>query len=505
MCGYPSNGEAVEARMIRCPRSLIAVGPSAGLFLLTIVVASWCSSVAAQEFKTDPVDDKAMRNSSAALLAARRGTYSAADRVKIEEYFVKGFFPDMTRNDPTSLGRLGDKRDRQLFRTYLWGASNPQLQSDVTKWAFDACRRMASPGYHPAVRYNAILILGMLDQEYAIDQGPNRRPPKPYPEANKFLVTVVTAGADGNRVVSPVVLAGALIGLERHARFRDGLPREAPAAMTAAALKIVTQDKPPLDMDRDVYSWIRLKAASVLAELRSVGTNNQVHDALVNLVANGRTLDDRCSAAALLDKLNYDGVKVDGAATSEKMLGLARDVAEAEAKRAEEYRDMRFAGGGMAIGMSMERGGYGMRGSRGGPSFVGEPQDDYPRREVLARFTSLETGITKIKPLAPADDQKKLDDIVGALGPAIDALGNKDTVSLSVASDVLDAARSIMAVTGGGAAVAAPTEGTGFDEPIPAEPPPAAGAPTEGAPADAQPTETPPVPAAEAAAPGAAQ
>ena len=98
------------------------------------------------------------------------------------------------------------------------------------------------------------------------------------------------------------MILGALIGLERHAQFRESLPPEAVTAMSAALLKLVTNDTPIQEMDRDAYSWMRLRAASALARLGSVGDKNAINNAIVKLAASGKSLDDRCAAAALLGK-----------------------------------------------------------------------------------------------------------------------------------------------------------------------------------------------------------
>ncbi len=482
-----STGAAVKAVPTRAATVVHASVVCARWLLIALVATIFSTSAAAQQYKIDQADEKALRSSQAALLCARGAPYTDAERVKVEEYFNKGFFPDMTRYEPAALGKLGDKRDRVLFRSYLWATSNQQLQSDITKWAFDAMKRMASPGYHPAVRYNAVLIIGMLDQEYAIEAGTNRRPPKPLPEANGFLVKIVNAGAAGSKVVPPVLVAGSLVGLERHARFREGLPRESVEAMTGAVLKMVTQDKPTMDMDRDVHAWMRLKAAGVLAQLGSVGTNNQVHDALVKMISDSRSIDDRCATAALLAKIKYEGAKIDGPAATEKMLALARDVAAAEAKRAEDFRDRRFTGGGG--GISMEREMYRGRSDEGGSAFVGEELDEYPRRHVLARLIGLKTGFETLKPVVPADAQTKFDAIIAALDPAIEAAANKDTVSLNVARAVVTMAGAIQAIAGGTTPAAAPADDAGFETPVEA---PAATAPAEAAPAGAAPAEASP-------------
>ena len=423
----------------------------------------------------------------------------ASDKQNVLDFFSKYLIPSMTRYEPAELEKLGSSR-YILVNQVLWKTTDATMQADVTALVFPALQKIAAQPYHPAARYNAVLIIGLLDKEYAIDQGANRRPPKPMPEATKFLTVVINSAVSGKPVPAALV-AGAFIGLERHAKYRDGLPRDAVEGMTAAALKIAASDKPLFDVDRDVYAWIRLKAADVLAQLGSVGTNNQVHDALIKMVGDGRTIDDRCSTAALFAKIKYDGAKVDGAATAEKMTGLAVAVSEAELKRAQEFRDQRFAGGAGAFsGGGGERGGPPMRGGRfdggeGGGGFVAEePVEDYPRRQVIARLGGLKSGLEKLKPVVPADAQKKFDAMIGAIGPAIDAAANKDTVALNVARAEVEMANTIKSVAGVAAAAAAPADEAGFDKPAvaPAAPAPAA--------ADKPPAAEPPVDAAPAGA-----
>lgn len=470
-------------------------------FLAALALALVAASAQAQQYKSDPVDESLKNDRATALACAAGNKNFATEKQTVLNYFSKNFFPSMTRYEPADLEKLGTIRN-SLFKDFLHRTTNAEMQRDLTDLALATMQNIATKTYHPAVRYNAVLIIGMLDQEYAIEQGANRRPPKPLPKANNFLVLIVNSGAAG-RPVPPVLVAGALIGLERHARFRDGLPRDAVEAMTAAALKIAAQDKPILEMDRDVYAWVRIKAAGILAQLGSVGANNEVYNALVKLVGDGRSIDDRCAAANLLTKLKYEGAKVDGAAVAEKLLTLSRDVAEAEAKRAEEFRDMRFTGGGGGpIG-----GGREFRGEGGGSSLTLEDPNAYPRPHVLVRLLGLKSGLMKMQPMVPADSQKKFDAILAALNPAIDATANKDTVDLNVAGAVVNMSKAVLAVTGASAAAETEIDDGGFDAPAEAPPaaarpaatPPAATPPAAGAPAGAQPA--PATPATPPAAP----
>src|SRR6185369_3347999 len=145
-------------------------------------------------------------------------------------------FPLMTRTGEQDLGKLGKLRF-DLFKNFLWPATHEQIQIDLTGLTYKAMHNIvapkpADPPYHPAVRYNAILIIGMLDEKYAIDAGAARRPPVPLKDANDFLTMVVDYAASDKPVPPPLVF-GALVGLERHAQFRDSWKADAPARVAA--------------------------------------------------------------------------------------------------------------------------------------------------------------------------------------------------------------------------------------------------------------------------------
>jgi hypothetical protein len=152
------------------------------------------------------------------------------------------------------------------------------------------------------------------------------------------------------------------------------------------------------------------------------------------LIADFKSLDDRCATAALLSKIKYEGAKVDGAATAEQMLKLARDVAEAEVKRANEFEEAHVAGGG---GFVPGRGERFMLNNASGE------QETFPRRHVLARLTDLRSGLRAVKPVVPKDTQTKIDVVLAAIEPAWTAAANEDTVELKVTDAIKTMARAI--------------------------------------------------------------
>jgi hypothetical protein len=388
-------------------------------------------------YQTDTPDPEARKNQGIALQCIRDPASFPANQAKFEDYFTKFYFPSMTGDQPDQLARLGVLR-YGLFRDYLWKTDNEQLQKTLSDAAYNAMAKVLNPRqnppYHPAVRYNAILIMGMLDDQYA-REGTSPRPPKPYARATTALTNVVaTATKD---MFPPPVILGAVIGLERHAKYRDALPPAAVQAMTAALQQLVAHKEPLQDMDRTAYAWLRLRAANVLAQLGSVGPNNSVHDALVGLIGDLRSLDDRCAAAALLAKIKYEGANVDGAASAEALFALARDVAADAKKQAEKSHEEISRGGGYVPDAGAI---YSADGST--------QQEKFPRRQILSRLVDLRTGLRAVKPeqgqsIVPQDAQPKVDAVIAAINPVIQSALDKDTVELKLTQDIVTMADAI--------------------------------------------------------------
>jgi hypothetical protein len=202
--------------------------------------------------------------------------------------------------------------------------------------------------------------------------------------------------------------------------------------MTSALLKIVAHEQPIQDMDRSAYSWLRFRAASALATLGTVGQNSEVHDGIIKLIANLRSLDERCATAALLAKIKYDGAKIDAASTAEGLFALTRDLAADESKRAKEFQDAEIGVGGVAQG-----------GAASFDPLTGTPEERFPRRQVLDRLADLKAGLKAVRPAMPADAQAKLDSVVTAIDPVIAAAIDKATVELKLTQAIVAMAAAI--------------------------------------------------------------
>jgi hypothetical protein len=411
---------------------------------IVLAAAQWSCFAAiasAQQYRTDPVDERANNKFLIQQCVGDPAKYTA-EKQKFDEFFNNYFFPALTRNDPIGLDQMGKLRG-DFFKVYLWGTTNPTLQKDLTEMAFARLGNIVvsrdNPPYDPRVRYNAVLMLGLLDSQYA-NQGPGGAAIPAKPRATKELAQIVDSATTNRSFPAPLIL-GALIGLERHAQLRQSLSAESIGSVTSAALKIVTRDKPLPETDDETYAWMRIRAASVLALLGNVGTDNQVYNALLQLVVSLSSLDDRCEAAELLSKLTLEGAKVDGAATATQLLKLAVAVSEAELAKALEFEEKQFSGGMSSRTGRMDPS-SGRSGTRGS-GFGMDPKDLYPRRPLVAHLLGLGKAMTKTKPLVPADAQAKFTEILAAINLVIQKATDKDTIEPDVAFEVKQMAAAI--------------------------------------------------------------
>jgi hypothetical protein len=427
MCSQRRLAGIQIATVCRLGRRALLVALAAGF-------AATAATAAAQEYRTDNIDNNARGHRVAVQRAVKNPADYTANQAIFAQFFQNYYFPMMTRPTPEGLAELGKLRS-ELFKLHLWATTNEQLQGDLTKLAYDAMLKVtanvlslrpvevANPPYHPAVRYNAVLILGMLDEKYAAEGG--NGVPKPYPPATKILTSIVDSATTTTRFPPPVIL-GALIGLERHAQYRDTMDPATASSMLSALLKVVNHDKPIQNMDPKAYAWLRLRAASAMAKAGVVGQNNAIHDALIKLIGSFTLMDDRCETAALLARLNYEGAKIDTQAALDAMFQLAGDLAVEEVERAEDYEMMRASGGGAFAFIQSAT--FGAPGE--------EEFDPYPRSHVLVRLLQLRAGLNALSKAVPEDDQAKIEALKAAIQPVIDKASDEKTISGRVAEAI---------------------------------------------------------------------
>ncbi|WP_231954062.1 hypothetical protein [Pirellulimonas nuda] len=357
--------------------------------LFLVALAGLCPHPAAAQYKQDPVDQKLNRQRQIAIRYAKSPSGDPAERKNFDDYLTRYYFPAMTRTDETSLGELGDLRF-DLFSQFIWPA-DASLQSDLTAKAYAYSMNVIKGfrEYHPAVVYNAVLILGGLDKTYAIEKGANQRPAVPLPEANARLAQIVGLGLKGT--FSPSMLAGALVGLERHSRAFAGLDRDGKRQTFAALLAVLKQEDFPPEVNREVRGWLRMRAAEGLANIGVAGGG--ALEAMTAMIANDDLhLDNRSRIAALLGQESFK--LPEGAASlaaAEAVVALASDVAKYERDEANEFEDLQAGvvrSGGPVISSSR---------------FEVDPLEGfltYNRGALIAQLMHLKDSLTALAPVA---------------------------------------------------------------------------------------------------------
>jgi hypothetical protein len=287
-------------------------------------------------------------------------------------------------------------------------------------------RVIARDNYHPAVRYNAALILGMLDQQYA-GGGANPTPPVPLPAGTNDLLELLEQAEFNGIKVHPSVKVGALEGLERHVRF--GLDAQYSERVTKAALAVLAQEPAVLEVGTDVNDWIKCQAARVLTRQFKEGPNAEVHTALTRLIADDKmSLEDRCCIVGLLQRMKYSAAAdTDVKSTLVPLGNLTKAVVTAGADKALEFENI-FAPGGRRPSQSYGRS-FGNRRGEEGPKLE--------RRQLLARLTLIRKGAKSLSEGLSDDEQQKIQALTDLLTPVMAISADKNALDLNVAGDVI--------------------------------------------------------------------
>lgn len=374
-----------------------------------------------------------------------------ADKNLLNKAFAGHFFPSMTRTDAESLAELAKKR-KDLFQQYLnrSGVAAP-VRDYLIDLTIKAAGKIAFGNYHPAARYNAVLIIGSIDDKFQRNE-----PPVVSPKATQALLYLVEKEERDGTPIPTAIKIAALVGLQRHARF--GVEPSLAEQLTAAALAVVNREERPEDVGSSVFNWMRVQAAEVLAYQFAEGPPPEVATALAKLIADkDMSLAERCRTAGLLHedrmKLPADGAAANVLAPA--LATLARDLFDDEGDAAKEFEDemLRDFGGNIGPGGGGFRGGgYGggeFGGEMGGGRFGGgfDPNQDtgprYEKRRMLARVFAVLSGLELVEATAEGDLKPKVSALIAPLQGLKDRAGEKNVTDIALARAVTQAARDV--------------------------------------------------------------
>ena len=154
------------------------------------------------------------------------------------------------------------------------------------------------PQYTAIVRYNALAMIGDLNQEEEVKKGSTIvSRAVPYAPALGDMLKWV-----GNPNIKDYAKAAVLRGLLRHAEA--GVPAAAVGSVQSAMLALFNEKAPPAERSPKVHAWMRRRAADVLGAMKSNGAGDLVAKTLVSVMRNAaEPLLVRGTAAAALGQL----------------------------------------------------------------------------------------------------------------------------------------------------------------------------------------------------------
>ena len=235
------------------------------------------------------------------------------------------------------MGSIRERRDELIKDMEM--ATDPTVHQFLIDVAFEEATKRVSGNYHPAVRFNAMLIVGDLNQTESRISGTERYPAVRLAKAFDFMVDELKRADQLD-----VVRIAALLGIQRHLRLVRQRPQDQPipdarkVEVTALVKPVVDQKTPPDGRNLVGHTWLRRGAVDVLATVGMVGDGRAVFNSLVTIAGDAEEpLSLRCTAARSLAELNYTDVTGIDALTTARQLGaLAAYACRLEDERVKE-------------------------------------------------------------------------------------------------------------------------------------------------------------------------
>lgn len=356
--------------------------------------------------------------------ALRNPAGFGAEAPVVEQYFMQYYFPQMTQYSPADLAVLGEMREN-LFRRFIRATPSAESAKTLTDWALKVGKAVSQGNYHPAVRYNASLILGNLDEQ-AAGAGAAPQPPVPLPAATAVMLELLEQNDFNGVAVHPSVKLGALVGLERHAQF--GVSPQLADRVVQVALDVIAQENPPEEVSKSIHQWMKCRAASVLAWQGRQQPDARIISALNGLMTDDNLdLDNRTYIASLLSRMEFkQAADLDGPAALGAIATLSLAVMETEAKLADKYQEEMLDGGNVDF-RSLRRGRMGDEDQ--GPT--------YNRRQLVSRLAGILDGGAVLVGALPEETQTQLKSLLSALEPARQTASDKGKGDLEIAKQVI--------------------------------------------------------------------
>lgn len=224
------------------------------------------------------------------------------NRARMDYWFKRIVFPEMTQLDTKSLSELPELRSTFARDYFQRAQKSPAAHAYLTQTAFAELKYIAENNFHPAVRYHAVLMIGQLNSSEAVLLGSPKSPPVPYQPALDYLLSVYQ---DDKQIEAARVAA--LLGISRHAELLGAkMPEEDRNKVIDTML--TTLDAEPGNRTAEGHAWIQRRAIEVLGIFQNVGAGGKVAQKLRDILEDETaSVAMRCAAAVAYGKLDFPG------------------------------------------------------------------------------------------------------------------------------------------------------------------------------------------------------
>lgn len=346
--------------------------PAATGYKVLPVAAAWGSKKKSDVDITKPILDNIKK------ITQQGGSISGFEP-QFEKYFQLVLFPQWTQTTEKNLNELPKARDYFVRFTLESSSKNPDAHTLLVDVTYRELSKIAQdPEFHPAVRYNAILVVGLLNETE-----PNRTNSKQGEPFSKALPTLLEElKKPGN---NEAVRVGALLGVARHLEWDNAKPAGAankiqPALrgeVLAELTSIVSTKVPPAGRSPEGQTWLRRRALEALGNAFAQQLDASFAKLLDDIITNdSEPISLRCTAAEVMSRMDYKAPVVLAVVPAAKNLGyLALYACHTELLRLENLKkkDEELAkvaggitGGGMGMPGMAGGAGMGMPGMAGG-------------------------------------------------------------------------------------------------------------------------------------------
>ena len=360
----------------------ILVGAS---FLLFAAVACGADPAppAAEGFKTltpSPTltaDKKKRMDTDGLVRRIINGAALSGNEISFDGYFTSYVFPTWTQTTEANLNDLPKERDKFVRNSLELSGKNPAAHARLIDITNRELSKIAQdPEFHPAVRYNAILIVGLLNETE-----PNRTGAKQLPEPySKALTTLIEElKKPGN---NEAVRVGALLGVSRHLEWDNHKQNAATKIQPAVRVEIlaelnsiVSTKVPPAGRSPEGQTWLRRRALEALGHAFALQVDASFAKVLEDIItSDAEPISLRCTAAEVMSRVDYKAPVALPIVPTAKNLGyLALYACHTELLRLENLKKkdeelVKISGGGGGTpGGGMAAGGGGTAVGGGGP------------------------------------------------------------------------------------------------------------------------------------------